>query len=185
MCEIGAAGVSVRSGTANILNCIFYGNTNSVTNTAGFDVDVVSGATANIAYSLFEDTAPRRISCAEGGTTNCTGLVYGKPLFVTEMETGSCLVKSGNMMKLDPARQGEFCAFNCHLRGGSGYVDETTEETVKTWAKAKWHSPAIDTGDPAVRCVEPHPNGRRVNLGFYGNTPWATMSPGGLLLFIQ
>ena len=181
----GAAGVSVRSGTANIRNCIFYGNTNGVSNRAGFDIDVVSGATANIAYSLFEDRAPRRISCAEGGVTNCTGLVYGKPLFVTDIALGSYFVKSGNMMKIDPNKQGEFCAFNCHLRGGSGYVDETTEETVKTWAKAKWRSPAIDTGDPAVRCVEPHPNGRRVNLGFYGNTPWATMSPGGTLLLVR
>ena len=181
----GAAGVSVRSGTANIRNCIFYGNTNGVTNTAGFDVDVASGATANIACSLFEDRAPRRISCAEGGTTNCTGLVYGKPFFVTDMETGSCLVKSGNMMKLDPTRQGEFCAFNCHLRGGSGYVDEATGEKVKTWAKAKWRSPAVDAGDPSQKCVEPTPNGRRVNMGAYGNTPWATMSGGGTMLFVR
>ena len=46
-------------------------------------------------------------------------------------------------------------------------------------------SPAVDAGDPAVKCVEPYPNGNRVNLGAYGNTPWATMSKGGTLIFVR
>ena len=28
-------------------------------------------------------------------------------------------------------------------------------------------------------------NGRRVNLGAYGNTPWATMSKGGTMLLVK
>ena len=36
---------------------------------------------------------------------------------------------------------------------------------------------ALGAGDPASDCAnEPQPNGHRVNLGFYGNTPYATMS---------
>ena len=181
----GAAGVSVRSGTANIRNCIFYGNTNSVTNTAGFDIDVVSGATANIAYSLFEDTAPRRISCAEGGTTNCTGLVYGNPLFVTDAEPGKFLEISGTWMKLKSSALNELCTYNLHLRGGSGYYDESTGEKVTAYRR-KGKSPALNAGDPASDYSgEPTPNGRRVNLGAYGNTPWATMSPGGTMIFVK
>ena len=42
-----------------------------------------------------------------------------------------------------------------------------------------------DAGDPAMKCVEPKPNGHRVNLGCYGNTPWATMSPGGTMIFVR
>ncbi len=39
-------------------------------------------------------------------------------------------------------------------------------------------SPGIDDGDPAVKpLAEPQPNGGRVDLGAYGNTPEATMSP--------
>src|SRR4029077_3358763 len=39
-------------------------------------------------------------------------------------------------------------------------------------------SPAIDAGDPASYYLrEPAPNGGRVNLGNYGNTPEATPSP--------
>ena len=36
-----------------------------------------------------------------------------------------------------------------------------------------------------VKCTEPKPNGRRVNLGAYGNTPWATMSPAGTALIVR
>jgi len=36
------------------------------------------------------------------------------------------------------------------------------------------YSPCIDRGDPNRNCsLEPNPNGGRVNLGFYGNTPQA------------
>jgi hypothetical protein len=38
-------------------------------------------------------------------------------------------------------------------------------------------SPAIDTGDPASPFdLEPLPNGARINLGVYGNTPAASLS---------
>ena len=36
-----------------------------------------------------------------------------------------------------------------------------------------------------VKCTEPKPNGHRVNLGAYGNTPWATMSPAGTALIVR
>jgi len=40
-------------------------------------------------------------------------------------------------------------------------------------------SPCIDTGDPAQLCTnEPAPNGCRVNMGAYGNTPEATSALG-------
>jgi hypothetical protein len=41
-------------------------------------------------------------------------------------------------------------------------------------------SAAIDAGDPGSDCSnEPWPNGFRVNMGAYGNTPEATRSPAG------
>lgn len=46
-----------------------------------------------------------------------------------------------------------------------------------TWVKNAVHSPAIDAGDPASACdAEPLPNGRKVNLGAYGNTSVASLS---------
>jgi len=48
-------------------------------------------------------------------------------------------------------------------------------------------SPAIDAGDPAADYTsEPPPNGRRLNLGFYGGTPWATRTAfGGMCIIIR
>lgn len=42
-------------------------------------------------------------------------------------------------------------------------------------------------GDPAADCSrEPGPNGRRVNLGAYGNTPWATRSgPAPMMILVR
>jgi len=43
-------------------------------------------------------------------------------------------------------------------------------------------SPCIDSGNPASDCSnEPWPNGDRINIGVYGNTPEATRSKDGLI----
>ena len=77
-------------------------------------------------------------------------------------------------------------AFALHLRGGFGYYDETTGGLVADYM-GKPVSPAIDAGDPKdSRKKERRPHGPRVNMGAYGNTPWATMSnEPGLLLFVR
>ena len=70
--------------------------------------------------------------------------------------------------------------YNVHLRGGRGYFDEKTGELVAEYLRAE-QSPAIDAGDPESdyrdepKCKYGY-HGKRVNLGAYGNTPWATMS---------
>ena len=52
--------------------------------------------------------------------------------------------------------------------------------------KVAGSSPAIDAGPKMLKgLLEPVPNVRRVNLGAYGNTPWATMSKGGTLIFVR
>ena len=86
---------------------------------------------------------------------------------------------------LKSASLGELCAFNVHLRGGRGYFDETTGALASDYQKGQ--SPALDAGDPkSDYSNEPMPNGHRVNLGAYGNTPWATMSPlKGTLLILR
>jgi hypothetical protein len=45
------------------------------------------------------------------------------------------------------------------------------------WTNLAAHSPLIDAGDPlAAYSLEPAPNGRRVNMGAYGNTAEASLS---------
>lgn len=73
--------------------------------------------------------------------------------------------------------------YNVHLCGGLGYFDETSGEMVDAYSKkVAGQSPAIDAGnpksdysrEPQLQGIGGH--GRRVNLGAYGNTPWATLS---------
>ena len=76
---------------------------------------------------------------------------------------------------------------NCHLRGGLGYHDEATGSLVTTYARGA-KSPCIDKGDPkSDYSGEPAGyNGRRVNMGYYGNTPWATMTqPSGSAYYLR
>ncbi len=59
-----------------------------------------------------------------------------------------------------------------HLRSFAG------RHTAEGWVNDSETSPAIDAGDPeADYSREPQPNGGRVDLGAYGNTPQASRSP--------
>ena len=55
--------------------------------------------------------------------------------------------------------------------------------------KTEKNSPCLDAGAPdkARAALEPRPNGRRVNLGAYGGTPWAslTLSPPGTMMTVR
>lgn len=92
---------------------------------------------------------------------------------------------SSHNMYYKPADIAEVASFNVHLRGGSGYRDENSGQVVTKGAFTRLASPALDAGDPAAKCVEPVPNGWRVNLGYYGNTPWATLSRDGTLILVR
>ena len=49
----------------------------------------------------------------------------------------------------------------------------------ETWVKDRKTSPAVDAGDPASAYdQEPSPNGRRINMGYLGNTEFASKSAG-------
>ncbi len=190
MNKSSGAGLTVRSGTANISNSIFFGNVKATTSidAAGADLTVLSGATANVSYSLF--TTDGTASYGSADTTGWTGCIYGDPLFVTTPEVASAwITTSGNNdTQKDINRRysadslGEIAAVNCHLRGGRGYFDEKTGALVVGFMSRDVASPAIDAGNPS----SPYSNGpdcndgwhgRRANMGYYGNTPWATMSP--------
>ena len=195
----GPAAVAARAGTVNVVNSIFYGNTNCSWNTAGSDIYVAAGATANVSYCLFEDDSAGRIVCAEGGTANLatSTFVYGNPLFVTDSAPSSFikaakLASTGDSILLDQNKIGELMAFNAHIRGGYGYFNEKTGALVVDFKTREAISPAQDTGNPAALFYAGEPNcqygwhGRRGNLGYYGNTPWATMTqPVGSVYYLR
>jgi len=144
----------------------------------------------NVSYTLFGELGSNSVSCAETATTNfLDGIVVGDPLFVTECATMTNLVKkSGNLIFWDwtnetlPDVYAALENANVHLRGGKGYFDENTGDIETGYMKRDEQSPAIDAGDPEsdyrLEPVVPGAGGHgyRVNLGAYGNTPWATMS---------
>lgn len=64
-----------------------------------------------------------------------------------------------------------------HLRSKVGRYDPGTQ----TWVKDAVHSPCIDGGQPTAEYLnEPSPNGRRANMGVYGNTYEASMGLTGI-----
>ncbi len=85
---------------------------------------------------------------------------------------------TGNL-SLDPLFANP-AAGDYHLRSRGGRWDPA----LATWVVDAVDSPAIDAGDPASPYAnEPAPNGGRINLGAYGNTPEASRTAGTNALF--
>lgn len=165
--HFATAGLNVRAGTANVKDSIFFANFSG--NTCGdispADLRVQAGATAHVTYTMFGGETNRLADA--GGTLDIgVGCVDDDPLFATTAEVyASCRT----------------------LTGGHYYY---TAASAPTLLAADIHepedSPALDTGDPqSPYRNEPKPNGRRVNLGRYGNTPEAMTTKTGLTLIIR
>ena len=121
------------------------------------------------------------------------GNVYGNPDFVTRVDefcslgtnikSPKILSPTGTSPSFDEMFSPALLSLNVHLRGRSGYTDEVTGEHRSYVGK----SAAIDAGDPqSDYSNEPSPNGKRVNLGVYGNTPYATRSSyAGFIIIVR
>lgn len=87
----------------------------------------------------------------------------------------------------DAPGQGNFAADPLFANAAAG--DYHLRSAAGRWSAGGWvvdaaTSPAIDVGDPASpHGLEPEPNGGRINLGAFGNTPEASRSPGSELIF--
>ena len=191
------AGLNIILGTVNVHNSIFFGNIiGGASKTRGQDISLRSNSVCNVSYTLFGELGSNSVSCAETATANfLDGIVVGDPLFVTEYATMTNLVKESTLTAAGSKlifwdwtaatadeTYAALEAADVHLRGGCGYFDEKTGELVKNYiTKVAGQSPAIDAGDPASDyrgepdCKYGY-HGKRVNLGGYGNTPWATMT---------
>ena len=188
----GGGGIDVRGGTANIVNSILFGNQRGPGSSGGADICVRTNAVLNLSYSLVTADDASRISCDEGGTIATNGVIYGDPLLMTDRATYESWTVTNRWWGasgLDyiynvTSNATDLCAINAHLRSKTGYTDETTGELVRT---PRVMSPAIDAGREGTPYAdEPSPNGRRANLGFYGNTPYASRSESsGFILVVR
>ena len=196
--KLSSAALMVYKGAAKVRNSIFFGNLIRGGTPYGADLHVETGL-AEVNYTLFTALGTDNITKSANASITTNNVFAADPLLVTAYETDVLpSLVSGNLKVTPTGVRGPAANFalsasagyadwNAHLRTRHGYTDETTGEVVKfTRAECPENSPAIDAGDPkADFSREPEPNGRCVNLGFYGNTPWASMSPGGLLLYIR
>ena len=182
----GCAGISLNKCAATIRNSVFFGNFHTETSAA--DLKLFGGATADISYSLFEATNAEHIAVSSGSVAFGKGILLGDPKFftgldyarahMTSCEVGRTVIPKGSSSLLTNAA--DCVTMDLHLsgtyRGGDGV----------THRSGGVQSPAVNAGDKASAYDrEPQPNGGRVNLGNYGNTPEATMSKIGTVLFVK
>jgi hypothetical protein len=157
-----------QNAVANIKNTIFYGAKKNESLKGGKDINVASGCTANIDYCLFEENSTACIS-GTGTINKGQNNVFGDPKFEREIkadEVASIMVNNGSYY---------------------GYSADAYETV---FSKADVHATnrklTVDTGDPKSPFVnEPTPNGKRVNLGYYGNTPEALSTVVGMRVIIR
>jgi hypothetical protein len=183
-------GLNIYTGTVNLKNSIVCNNYSSrranEANRFGADVDVKATGVLNAEYSLFTDNSTNSVSWAEGAIVNMgEGIVFGDALFATPSNSVRTLVggpfaTSGDTY-FKAGQEAALTKLNLHLCGGRGFYDEKTLSLVKDFA-SEINSPAIDAGDKTSSYANEVDSsngwhGRRVNLGAYGNTPWATMTP--------
>ena len=189
----GAAGLTVLKGAVRVRNSIFFGNRILPSATAGCDLSLTGAdCTLRADYTLFGSCDASNVWVAEGSRiTYGEGIYEGDPRLVTRLAAFDKLVVTTNAGSLatlafmpDQDTLDKVLSLNAHLRGGNGYCDEVTGRHVSFGGKS---SPAIDRGDPAADYSrEPTPNGGRVNMGAYGNTPYATATrPSGMTIRIR
>ena len=147
-----------------------YTNTAARLGCAKIDIDysLLSGTNGNYAVVRGENAA---INFGEH-------ILLGDPQFFDNSPTIDY-----NGQKMEPVFSADFdaSAFNYHLGSRLGYFDENGVRH-----SCRKTSPAIDVGDPATPYRdEPSPNGRRINLGAWGGTRFASMLPHGLSVVIR
>ena len=163
-----SAGIDVGGGTAVVKNTIFHGAQKGARLECGKDMHVSSGATAHVDYCLFEENSSTCFSAA--GTLNMgEHNLFGDPLFAvapSSEDIQGCLTVKGDYTGYAAD------AFNTVFAG----VDVHAMNRKLT----------VDVGDPiSPYGNEPKPNGRRVNLGFYGNTSEALSSICGMYITVR
>ena len=126
----------------------------------------MNGPTANNSLKNCIITKVKRISYGKGVKPAITYSIFWENSF--GVQPGE-----GNISK-DPlfanSAKGDY-----HLKSKAGRWDLKTKKFVKDMVD----SPCIDAGDPKTEWKsEPKPNGGRVNIGAYGNTPEASKSTG-------
>lgn len=176
--------IHIEDGAATLTNCLVAANRGDAVRAVTAAVDIVNCTIAtNEGWGVRINGATVDLlnSIVWGNTT---GSVQGAVGSVRYSNLSSPMAGDGNLSE-DPLFV-DAPGRDFHLRSveGAWHAGSTT------FVSHAQHSPCIDAGDPDVPApgtlTEPHFNGRRVNMGAYGNTAFASLSiyyPGTVLLF--
>jgi hypothetical protein len=191
-----AAGLTVRKGTVNVKNSIFYGNVRGLTNIAeiaGADIEVQADGVLNMTYSLVTGLTSNYVHAVNAeNLTIGPGVISGvDPLLATSTNDFHNLLsayKTPAHLYLPNSARGTCAALDVHPRTRTGYM----KDGVLIRDPQRVLSPVIDAGDPksdySNEPIIPRvgDNGGRVNLGAYGNTSEAALTRiGGFHIIVR
>ena len=190
--RLAPAGLLVNKGKVVVEDSVFWGNRRSShilpesDYQAPEDINVAANgylALTNVFIASTYMGTDRRhcLQTADASHLTTNNIVTGDAMLVSTTNEVAALMTTGNSSFPDyyypSSSAAALAALNVHLRGGSGYCDENTGALVTDYRQSAvgGNSPALDASTRRAT-HEPMPNGRLVNLGCYGDTPWATMS---------
>jgi hypothetical protein len=130
------------------------------------------------------------IYAAGAGTLNLgEGVLFDKANFVSKVEEARYMKAEASPVHFYlPVALDYLINLNVHLRSQAGYYDAKQNKRIRSYNE---NSPALDAGDPkSDYSREPYESwghhGRRINMGFYGNTSEAAAtSYKGLLVSVS
>jgi hypothetical protein len=176
--------INVFAGKLNAVNSIFYGAVTGIYQNVAKQIYVHNGASADISNCLIEEEED--VGCENGGTLVMSDCLFNQNPNFVGTELWNCLnrrISVSNYSNQDTRKKTyinhdnfaiyDMTNLNVHVKSSAGYYDENTGELV-TFRRES--SPAVDAGKKLGEIKEREPHGNKVNLGFYGNTPWATLS---------
>ena len=180
------AGIQVVKGHLHAHNTIIYGNKAGPDSEAPGDMLLWNDGTATLDYvrltgdGTYGETASSVISTNAHTRYTMNNVTFGDPSFATTYDsftnnivTAATSTYRYHYFKNNAAGTAALLAFDAHLRSKVGMYNNAGE-FVKIRGEM---SDAIDAGEPHSPYEnEPEPNGRRANLGAYGNTRWASRS---------
>jgi parallel beta-helix repeat protein len=169
----GASGVSISRSSLVFEQGLVWGRAGSTClNVTSSSSDLASGGYLELSDSIVRAFGGQ---CLAKSLFCTIAPVRYNTLHATDGGTVGIEVDATNLLAdplcIAPA-SGDF-----HLQSIVGRWNPTAGGGAGAWEVDSLHSPSIDAGDYATAAgAEPAPNGRRVNAGPYGGTPWASKS---------
>ncbi|MHC4558064.1 MAG: hypothetical protein ACYS80_12260 [Planctomycetota bacterium] len=155
-----ACGLNYMSSPSNVelSNCILWND--------GDEIWKNDGSTINITYSDVQDEDPNNVYPG-------TGNINANPCFA---ELGYWADANDLNVVVEPTDPNAlWIEGDYHVKSTAGRYDPKTQ----AWIQDTVSSPCIDAGDPnsCLGFYEPYPNGFVINMGAYGGTSEASLSP--------